>query len=77
VIPLRLQRFAAFGLPRAPVPVSRVRKVSLFAMQIRVYPCSRRTLYVLRDFVSGVPVTLGVVPQGPQARGQCGWNLRL
>src|SRR6266581_2230673 len=61
-----IKRSLRRSLPSATVPISRVRNISLFAMQVGVDPCASGAFVLLGRFVSARPIALGIPPQSGQ-----------
>lgn len=67
-------REIAFGRvpPSLPVPIPRIGKIALDAMQPGMYPCAFLARILLGDVVSGLPFPAQPVPHGPEQRdGNC------
>src|SRR6266567_1868540 len=63
LVPLNLKRCARMLLPSPVVPILCIRDVTLFAMQVGVYPSTAGAFILLGRFVGASPVTLCVPPQ--------------
>jgi len=73
--PLFLERTARLRFPRTPIPIRRVREVTLLAMQISMHPCTCWTFIVPRGFMPPAPIPLRIPPQPRQRHANFEWRL--
>jgi len=64
--PLGVQRAGESRAPCPAIPITRVERIALFAMQVGVDPGSVRTLNTLRDRVRALLIAMRLVPQRMQ-----------
>ena len=72
--PLRYKLFACHGATCAPVPVSRIGEIALFAVEVGVDP--RRTWIGFIDLRTGmcaIPIALSIPLKGLQSRTELWW----
>src|SRR5207247_1807117 len=70
--PFDVKRFPRDRAVRAPIPISRIAWVALFAVQVGVDPSCIRAFDILGDAMGRVPIAVAIVPerdeQGSQSR---------
>jgi hypothetical protein len=75
LLPFTIQAAPALSLLRSPVPIPSVPEISFLPMQIGVDPGPCRIVDVLCNLVSGIPLTLRIVPERAQRGRQRGRRL--
>lgn len=61
--PFTLKRVSGRWLAGTSIPISRIRVVTLLAMQVGMNPCTVETFVLLSRFVRSLPIALGIQPQ--------------
>ena len=68
--PLLLKRTLGWRLVGPPVPVTRIGRISLFAVQVGMNPGTRRSFVLLCRFVGLLPIVFGIPPQAREGKAQ-------